>query len=148
MAKYVSRVKQHLNCFPDWKLEHVPKGSNEKADALASVAASLPITETIFLPIYYQSDSSIASPQVNQVDKDPPSWMDPITLYLSTGQLPTERNNAHKLQIQATRFSLIDGQLFKRSFGSPYLKCLTPEQSYVLADCMKEYAKITLAVEH
>ena len=109
--------------------------SNEKADALASVAASLPITETIFLPIYYQSGSLIASPQVNQVDKDPPSWMDPITLYLSTGQLPTERNKAHKLQIQAARFSLIDGQLFKRSFGSPYLMCLTPEQSqYVLAE--------------
>ena len=46
-----------------------------------------------------------------------------------------ERNKAHKLQIQATRFSLIDGQLFKRSFGGPYLKCLTPEQSqYMLAE--------------
>ena len=134
MAKYVSRVKHRLNNFPDWKLEHVPRDSNEKADALASMAASLPITETIFLPIYYQSYSSIASSQVNQVDKDPPSWMDPITLYLSTGQLPTERNKA-QLQIQAARFSLIDGQLFKQSFGDPYLKCLTPEQSqYVLVE--------------
>ena len=129
MAKYVSQVKQCLNSFPVWKLEHVPKDSNEKANALAFVAASLPITETIFLPIYYQSGSSIASPQVNQVDKDPLSWMDPITLYLSIGQLPTERNKAHKLQIQAARFSLIDGQLFKRSFDGPYLKCLTLEQS-------------------
>ena len=61
--------------------------------------------------------------------------MDPITLYLGTGQLPTERNKAHKLQIQAARFSLINGQLFKRSFDGPYLKCLTPEQSqYVLAE--------------
>ena len=85
MEKYVPRVKQRLNIFPVWKLEHVPKDSNEKADALASVAASLPITETIFLPIYYQSGSSIASLQVNQVEKDPPSWMDPITLYLSIG---------------------------------------------------------------
>ena len=99
------------------------------------MATSLPITETIFLPIYYQSGSLIASPQVNQVDKDPPSWMDPIILYLSTRQLPMERNKDHKLQIQAARFSLIDGQLFKRSFGGPYLKCLTPEQSqYVLAE--------------
>ena len=65
MAKYVSRVKQLLNSFPIWKLEHVPRDSNEKADALASIAASLPITETIFLPIYYQSGSSITSPQVN-----------------------------------------------------------------------------------
>ena len=45
MAKYFSRVKQRLNRFPVWKLEHVPKDSNEKANALASVAASLPITE-------------------------------------------------------------------------------------------------------
>ena len=99
------------------------------------MAASLPITETIFLPIYYQLGSSIASPQVNQVNKDPPSWMDPITLYLSTGQRPTERDKAHKLQIQAARFSLIDGQLFKRSLGGLYLKCLTLEQiQYVLAE--------------
>ena len=112
MAKYVSRVKQRLNSFSVWKLEHIPKDSNEKADALASVAASLPISETIFLPIYYQSGSSIASSQVNQVDKDPPSWMDPITLYLSTRQLPTERNKDHKLKIQAAKFSLINGQLF------------------------------------
>ena len=84
MAKYVSLVKRRLNIFPVWKLEHVPKDTNEKADALAFVAASLPITETIFLPIYYQSVSLIVSPQVNQVDKDPSSWMDPIALYLST----------------------------------------------------------------
>ena len=68
MVKYVSQVKQRLSNFLVWKLEHVPKDSNEKADALASVAASLQITETIFLPIYYQSISSIASSQVNQVD--------------------------------------------------------------------------------
>ena len=61
--------------------------------------------------------------------------MDPITLYLSTGQLPSERDKAHKLQVQSARFSLVDGQLFKRSFGGPYLKCLTPEQSqYMLAE--------------
>ena len=135
MAKYISRVKQRLNRFPVWNLEHIPRDSNEKADALASVAASLLITEIIFLPIYYQSSSSIASPWVNQVDKDPPSWMDPITLYLNAGQLPMERNKAHNLQIQAARFSLIDGQLFKWSFRGPYLKCLTPKQSqYVLVE--------------
>ena len=65
MVKYVSRVKQLLSSFPVWKLEHIPRDSNEKANASASVAASLPITETIFMPIYYQPVSSIASPQVN-----------------------------------------------------------------------------------
>ena len=113
MVKYVFLVKQRLSSFPVWKLEHIPRDSNEKADTLAFVAASLPITETIFLPIYYHPVSSIASPQVNQVDKNPPSWIDPITLYLSTRKLPGKRDKAHKLKVQSARFSLVDRQLFK-----------------------------------
>ena len=77
MMKYVSRVKQRLSDFQVWKLEHIPRDSNEKADALASMAFSLPITKTIFMSIYYQPVSSIAFPQVNQVDKEaPPPFMD------------------------------------------------------------------------
>ena len=122
MVKYVSRVKQRLSSFSVWKLEHIPRDCNERADALASVAASLPLTKTIFLPIYFHPATSIGSLQINQVDENPPSWMDPISLYLSTSQLPSERDKAHKLQVQSTRFSLVDGQLFKRSVGGPYLK--------------------------
>ena len=59
MAKYASLVKQKLDTLSAWKIEHVPWDCNERADALAAVAASLSIRETIFLPIYYQSDSSI-----------------------------------------------------------------------------------------
>ena len=36
-----------------WRLEHVSRNSNEKADALAAVAASMPIKETMLLPVYY-----------------------------------------------------------------------------------------------
>ena len=53
MAKHVSLVKQHLGIFSAWKLEHIPRDCNEKADALAVMAASLPMTETVFVPIYY-----------------------------------------------------------------------------------------------
>ena len=78
MAKYASLVKQKLNTLSTWKIEHVPRDCNERVDALASVAASLSIKETVFLPIYYQSDSSILHAQVSQIEEVPPSWMDPI----------------------------------------------------------------------
>ena len=65
MAKYLTLVKQSLGSFLAWKLEHIPRDGNAKADTLAAVAASLPITETIFLPIYYQPDSSIATVRVS-----------------------------------------------------------------------------------
>ena len=65
MAKYVTLVKQRLTSFLPWKLKHVLRDCNERADALAAVAASLPITETIFLLIYYQLGSSLATVRVS-----------------------------------------------------------------------------------
>ena len=73
MEKYVSLVKQRLGSFSAWKLEHITRDYNEKADALVVVAASLMITETVFLPIYYQSNSSIITTPVSQVDEVSPS---------------------------------------------------------------------------
>ena len=99
------------------------------------MAASLPIKETIYLPIYYQPGSSILPTQVSQIKEVPLFWMDLIRLYIAMGELPNDRGRAHKIQIQSARFSLVDGQLYKWSLGGPYLKCLTPEQGqYVLAE--------------
>ena len=135
MEKYASLVKQKLSTLSARRLEHVHRDRNERADALAAVTASLPVKEMIYLPIYYQPESSILHTQVSQVKEAPPSWMDPIRLYIATGELPDDRNRAHKIQIQSVRFSLIDGQLYKQSLGGPYLKCLTPEQGqFVLAE--------------
>ena len=54
--KYVCLVKLRLESFVPWKLGHIPRGSNEKADALAAVVASLPTKETVLLPVYYQPE--------------------------------------------------------------------------------------------
>ena len=135
MTKYASLVKQKLSTLSSWKLKHVPKDRNDRADALAAIAASLPIKETIYVPIYYQPGSSILHTQVSQIEEVPPSWMGPIRLYIATGELPNDRGRAYKIQIQSARFFLIDGQLYKRSLSGPYLKCITPEQGqYVLAE--------------
>ena len=135
MKKYASLVKHKLSTLSTWKLELVPRDRNERADALVVVAASLPIKETIYLPIYYQPGSSILHTQVSKIEEVPPSWMNPIRIYIATGELPNDRGRAHKIQIQSARFSLIDEQLYKRSLGGPYLKCLTPEQGkYVLTE--------------
>ena len=109
MAKYVTLVKQSLGSFSTWKLEQISKNCNEKADALAVMAASLPITETIFLPIYYRSNSLIATIRVSQVGETSPSQMDPIAQYINTGELHNEKDKAHNVRVQSTRFSLIDG---------------------------------------
>ena len=78
MVKYASLVKERLESFSAWKLEHIPRDSNEKANALAVVAASLLIKEMIFLPVYLQPASSITTNQVNEIDEACSSWMTPI----------------------------------------------------------------------
>ena len=62
-------------------------------------------------------------------------WATPIYKYLQDGILPDDRNESRKIQRQAARFALFDGQLLKRSYSGPYLKCITPEEAqYVLAE--------------
>ena len=53
MVKYVCLVKQRLGCFATWKLKLILRDSNEKVDALAALAASIPIKETVLLSVYY-----------------------------------------------------------------------------------------------
>ena len=135
MTKYVSLVTLRLGNFVAWRLEHVLRDSNKKADTLAVVAATLPIKETVLLLVYYHPELSITTSRVNEIDEACPSWMTPIIRYLSLGELPDNRAEAHKTQVQAARFSLVNGQLYKRFLDGPYLKCLTHQQGqYVLAE--------------
>ena len=111
MTRYVSLVNLRLGSFTSWRLEHVQRNSNEKADALVAVAASLPIKETMLLPVYYLPESLITTSWVNEIDETSPSWMTPIVRYLSLGELLDNRAEAHKIQVQAARFSLVSSQL-------------------------------------
>ena len=83
MIKYVPLIKLRLRSFSAWKLEHIPKDSNEKGNALAIVATSLPIKETVFLPVYYQQALSITTNQVKEIDEACSSWMALISHYLT-----------------------------------------------------------------
>ena len=108
MAKYVSLINLRLGSFTTWQLEHIPRSSNRKANALAAVDTSLPIKETVLLPVYYQPKSSITTNWVNEVDESTPSWMTSIVRYLSSRELPDDKAEAHKIQVQVARFSLVN----------------------------------------
>ena len=102
-----------------WNLEHIPRDSIERVGALAVVAASILIKETVFLPIYYQTASSIATDRVSHINKTGIPLLTPILHYLSLTELPNNRAKAHK--VQEVKFSLANGQLYKRSLDEQYL---------------------------
>ena len=61
--------------------------------------------------------------------------MTPILQYLAHDELPSDKIEARHLWAKASRFTILDGQLLRRSFSGPYLKCVTPsEVNYILAE--------------
>ena len=117
----------------------IKRADNSRADALAGIAASLPIKETILLPIHVQPNPSIPEISTCNTIKEPQAdgreWMYDITEYIRAGTLPGDLKQAHKVRVHAARFTLIGGHLYKRSFTGPYLRCLRhSEAQYVLAE--------------
>ena len=61
--------------------------------------------------------------------------MHEIEMYLRTGDLLEESKQAHKVRIQAARFTLIGDNLYRWFYEGPYLKCLNDiEAQYVSAE--------------
>ena len=49
--------------------------------------------------------------------------------------LPDAKETARKLKVQAARFTMINGVLYKRGFSRPYLRCLGLEEAdYVMRE--------------
>ena len=59
MARYLTKVRDTLQRFTEWTIEKIKRTENGRADALASIAASLPIKEVILLPVYVQTNPSV-----------------------------------------------------------------------------------------
>ena len=87
------------------------------------------------LPVYLKAATLIILEPVCNTSQTNLGWMLNIVKYLQTREVPGDKKQAHKLRIQAARFTLINDQLYKPSFGGPYLKCLSdPKAKYVLAE--------------
>ncbi|GKV04476.1 hypothetical protein SLEP1_g16631 [Rubroshorea leprosula] len=105
MVKYVALVAE-LKCkFQKFYLSKIPRAENEQADSLSKFA----------------SDSSLSSKSVFVEILDEPSFMKP--------------REAMKLRKKASRYTFVDGVLYKRSFSLPLLRCLNPyEAEYALRE--------------
>ena len=61
--------------------------------------------------------------------------MTPIVRYLTSDELPEDKNKARRLRAKAARFTIHDGKLLKRSFLGPYHRCITSiEANHILLE--------------
>ncbi|GKV01151.1 hypothetical protein SLEP1_g13729 [Rubroshorea leprosula] len=82
-------------------------------------------------------EPSFMKPRMMEISTNPdtPSWTDSIISFLQDGIVPEDRQEATKLRKKASRYTLVDGVLYKRSFSLPLLRCLNPyEAEYALRE--------------
>ncbi|KAL6322056.1 hypothetical protein AAG906_003456 [Vitis piasezkii] len=80
-------------------------------------------------PTLHRETSTCNTIEASQDDQE---WTNNITVS-RTCTLPEDPKQAHKIRVQAARFTLIGGHLYKRSFTGPYLRCLSHLEALPLA---------------
>ena len=71
---------------------------------------------------------SIVDPVSVLAIEESPSWMAPIMRYLSDGALPSDPVEVKRLAKEASYYTIVGDQLYRRSLSQPLLKCLTSDQ--------------------
>lgn len=64
--------------------------------------------------------------------------MTPIQKYITQNEHPKGKNETRRLAAKVARFAMISRILYRRSFGGPYLKCITPREAGVVLSKLHE----------
>ncbi|GKA26793.1 reverse transcriptase domain-containing protein [Tanacetum coccineum] len=126
----MQKVKTALKGFEGYTVEHVRRNQNKKADALSKLASMTfeHLTKEVLVEVL--AKRSIEEKEVLKVEiEEKRSWMSPIQEYLLSGLLPEDTKEARKIRIQVPQYKLIRGNLYKRSFFTPWLRCIAPPQT-------------------
>jgi hypothetical protein len=76
------------------------------------------------------SDLGAADPLVASVFhiREIPSWAEPFSNYLITGDLPPNEIEARRLQCHAHAYTIINNELYKRNMSGIFQKCVELEE--------------------
>nr|GEY51029.1 reverse transcriptase domain-containing protein [Tanacetum cinerariifolium] len=136
MVNYLDKVKSLVRGFTNFSISQVPRSKNKKVDALSKIVSASFAHLSKQIPVEVLKAKSIKEKEVTtMVEEDGPTWMTPIVEYLKEGTLPIDRREARKLRIKTRQYKLIKGILYRRSFLTPWLRCVGPLQAeYVIRE--------------
>ncbi|XP_071712608.1 uncharacterized protein [Rutidosis leptorrhynchoides] len=64
--------------------------------------------------------------------------MKPLREYLELGILPEDKKEARKIRIKAPSYKIMNGALYRKSFLTPWLRCVGPNQASIIIREMHE----------
>nr|XP_025665276.1 uncharacterized protein LOC112763957 [Arachis hypogaea] len=134
LQQYLAKVNKLKEGFERVTIQHVPRERNARADLLSKLASTKPghgnkslIQEVI------KSPSVSTTTNTHLTLSNQGSWTYPILQYLFDGTLPPDPKEGKRIKREAANYTVVAGQLYKRGFSQPLLKCVEPENTgYIL----------------
>ncbi|GJU45028.1 reverse transcriptase domain-containing protein [Tanacetum coccineum] len=136
MVQYLEKVKTLASNFKEFSIKQVPRSKNKKADALSKIASTSFAHLSKQVLMEELKKKSIHEKEVLAiVDEEGKTWMTPIYEYLTKEILPEDKKKARVVRRKASRYTMINETLYKKSFLGPWLRCVRPLQTnYVLRE--------------
>ncbi|KAL6291692.1 hypothetical protein ACE6H2_009202 [Prunus campanulata] len=141
LVPYNERAKYLMTQFQDIQIAHIPRSENDKADALANLAASLSLPEERDIQVTVGErhllppafDRLRENHEVNIVTvyeiEEGPDWRQSMIDFLQHGKLPTDPRKRIDIRRRANRFLYLNDTLYKRSFDGILLRCLSKQEA-------------------
>nr|GFA18624.1 reverse transcriptase domain-containing protein [Tanacetum cinerariifolium] len=136
MIKYLEIAKGLVSGFKTFSISQIPRSKNKKADALSKIASTsfAHLSKQVLVEVL--ETKSITGKEVTAViEEEGPTWMTELMNCLKEGILPEDEKEARKIRLKARQYKLMEGILYKRSFLTPWLRCVGPLQAeYVMKE--------------
>ncbi|GJW16733.1 reverse transcriptase domain-containing protein [Tanacetum coccineum] len=136
MIQYLIKAREYVNGFNKFKISHVPRALNRKADALSKLAATTfsELTKQVLVEVLNERSTELK--EINSVvEEEGDTWMTLIIKCLEKDKWPEDPNERQKLRLKLPQYVMEDGVLFKKSYLVPMLRCVGPLQAnYVIRE--------------
>ncbi|GJS70905.1 reverse transcriptase domain-containing protein [Tanacetum coccineum] len=136
MIKYQEKVLELAGAFNRFRITHIPRAENRKADALSKLAAVQfdHLSKEVLVEVL--NERSVEAQEVNMVvEEEGPTWMTPIRNYLEKGKLPEDPVDARTLMEKIGNYTMEDGVLYRKSYLVPLMRCVGPLQAnYIIRE--------------
>ncbi|KAJ9552535.1 hypothetical protein OSB04_016580, partial [Centaurea solstitialis] len=130
MMSYLKDVKDRIARFEHFLIEQIPRDLNMQADALANLGSAFHDPSMKNIPILHLTTPTIEAKDEVQMNEEIYNWscyyrsLD-VWNYLKHDQLPEDRIEARKTRSKASRYTIFEDQLYRRSTTGLLLRCAT-----------------------
>jgi ribonuclease HI len=149
MAAYCAAVRRLEGHFEGLELHHIRRCDNEAADSLARIGSTRDkVPPGFFLQQLHQPSvkpqSATESPEPESESPNMaesaqegvlvvlPLWTQPLLAYLLRKELPEDQTDARRIVRRAQAYTIINGELYKRSTTGVFQRCISAEEGRVI----------------